>query len=91
MGAQEILISELVYQSKILSDNEADQIMKKFVSYISSVDISTVKIPTPGRPFSIENISKIQLEEVKQMVGGDNNRKISDIDPVIMEMMIAQP
>jgi len=36
-----------------------------FVSYISSVDISTVKIPTPGRPFSIENISKIQPEEVK--------------------------
>jgi len=24
MGAQEILINELVYQSKILSDNEAD-------------------------------------------------------------------
>jgi len=47
INSTELLQNELVYRNKIITEIEADEIMKTFVNMISSIDVENMESITP--------------------------------------------
>jgi hypothetical protein len=83
MGRMEILMNELVYHNKILSEEDAYNKMKRFVEQISEIDTDKLDLAQTRPLIPPDSLSMNRIsEEVTQ-----GRRKVSDADSMIQAMM----